>query len=644
MNLKIIKNYDVILASICIVGLIVVIPLFLIKGINPTYIVADIVAIVCVGVWLILRKHLSIEMDKKNNFIAWLFLSLAGFSYVSAILSFVLRINQYEKPLLYYVFIAIASGFALVSILNVTNRKQVFILLGLACIIGLTHTWTDNLMFSNSLIGIDPWTHMTITTSLIGTNANYYTGISVLGGSYSLMHLYLKWIIDVFGLDYKWASLIFVGSLQVILNMVFIYLIGKELFNNKVGLLASLVMVNANIVIFFSEWITPNGIGVSLCLIVAYLFIKAYKSGKNWIMLLSLACLPIAYFTHVIVSLWVIGVIICMSVIKGILDLIKTKRINLIYNVGFPTAVIVSLFAWYRFSYINILSCVNAQQLTSSFSHTQIQNNVPSITQTLVGSTPLNIASSPVIINNPINVAHNYLSGMSGEMILDSMGMFLYFGLALIGIFIMLKYSSLHISWVVFSIGALIIGLIPPLLGITLLEHRWWYLAEAFMSLPLALALIRLAIIKKWVSISLVACLFSVIVFLSTIGLPSNLSNRSVSENLIVRYAFTENEMEGLQVAKSYNPKIIGSDPIFLSYIGSYYQGYLEYLEDYIINGNFIGCKADVLLLRNALYKEPFGFGSGSIYRLNYNPIEVAKTQGYKEVWNNSEISCLVKN
>ena len=687
------KRLDI-MAAICGLAILVgLIPVLIVGEFHPIYIVACIVGIVCVAPYFLIRNRMPVE-HKNRSMLMWR-LCIAGALLFSllALLFYFTRADEYVKPLLYYICLAIGAAFLFGCALTSYNKKQAGIVLALVCMVGLMHLWTDSMMFP-SLIGIDAWTHQRVTTQELamglGLQPNIYgvtpLGITTIGGGYSLMHLYLNKVMVIFSLNYKMAALIFWSSLQVVAGVVFIYLIGKELFDRKTGIVAALMLSMANWVIFFNEWAIPNSIGVTLSLAVAYLGIRWFKKFKWWLVVPIMAIAAISFLTHVIVSIWVVGTVACMLVVPQIFvarNSILQKVIHIAKASILPLVLCLSLVAWLQLTTLyNSLYWTVGEGTFTPASMTYALGKAPDITTenksgtvaigksgtsateskpgVTIGGEPkpptTKDESDVVAGGQPESIvyrASNQLQGgLLGELVVNSMGMFLFMGLALTGGLMMLKGKvvPLRATWFILYCTVLTIGFLPPLLGKSLLEHRWWYLAEAFMAVPLAVVLIRLCnLSRRNYGVVIVAAIVGIVVFMSTIGLPSNITNRDLSKNQIMRYALTANEMEGLKVAGTYKPKILGTDPFYLAYVGTdgnwFYPIHQKAISigDSILNGNFNDCPCDVIILRDALYKEPFAYGSGTIYKLEFNPVEVAKKQGYTEVWNNGEIHCLIK-
>jgi len=700
---RLFKQWDTGIASIGIIAMLAAFLFLSISGYPTVYLVAVGIGLVGLVFYLLTIKQLSKEEINCNSNISTLFTILALGALAIAVLFFSFRPDPYVKPLSYYVFSSFAVGLAFLGMLLVESRKQVYTLLGFACVVGLLHIWTESLMFPNSLIGIDPWAHMGVTTQVLdlagtgqmsyivnGETRDYFPALTwtSIGGGYSLMHIYLRAIINTFDLSYRMAALVFMGSLQTVANIVLVYLIGQKIFSLRVGLVAALMLSIAGWAIYSGEWIIPNSIGATYSLLAAYMLIILRDEKKYWLIAPILLVLGMSYYTHFIAALWVTGTLASLILLPFAFDI--TKRVKQrIKNTALTIPIIVALFAitglWLTFtdmggamrysaSSYDLDISVNPDQGVGAAAlapydyrspETHLQVEIPgAIDPDIVapGATIRDVVTPdvdavggkiPIIINEHMN------NGAVSELILSSMGMLLSIGIALLGIRLMIRERRFRFSrtWAVICLGTLMICVVPTLLGITMLRERWFYFAEVLLAIPLAVVLVKLPLIgKRKLALIVVAVLVSITAFFSTIGLPANMTNRTLSPNLIVRYAFTDKELEGWKVAQDLELwraktedgyRYIGADPIYLCSIGVdrllQLTGALAPIDPFILSGDFSGCPADVLLLRDALYKEPFGYGSGAIYELGFNPADVATQQGYKEIWRNEEIRLLVR-
>ncbi len=652
------EKSDIICAVASLVIMLVSLAALEVKGFHPLYSISVVFGMVCVAGYLLFRNkttnNLDPDMDtspqEEPKYLY--FRRLLGISIVIlvvAILEFFSRSNSYVKPLPYYTLMALSSGVLFLAATKIRNNFQFGAVLIVACTIGLTHIWTENAMFPNSLIGIDPWHHSHVVTDELATgNTEVPIGITTVGTAYSLMHLYLRFIMDIFPIGYKMASLIFAGSVLVVGNITLSGLIGKELFNRKVGAVAAVVLATANWGIFFGEWVIPNSIGATLSLLAAYLLLMKRRPVwmKDWVLvLLILAILGAAYFTHFIAAVWVVATVACLLSIKLVLairNIIKKEatvsKVKSLATIVLLAALVISIPVW--------LSCTTAgnsiERSTDGYSFN------PSFgPTTTVGVVPVTAADNgSTVIQNATKESR---SSHLGELTVDSAGMILYFGIALVGTLIVFKNRKRadRWLWVLLGVGILSVGFFPPLFGKSLLEYRWWYFAEVLLSVPLAIAL--LTMVKGKISMIVTVLVVSSIAFLSTIGLPSNLTNRELSPSLIVRYAFTDTELEGLdqiRLIDGEDTPYIGADPLYRNLIMSntYYTGIVDSLEKSLVSGDFTEVRADTIVLRNALCEEPFGFGSGTIYQLDSGIIDAARSQGYTEVWDNGEVYLLTRS
>ncbi len=621
------------------------------RGFHPIYLVACIVGIACTAGYLLLRSKLNLESSDGS----WaVYLTGALVFTVVALTSYLLRPAEYIKPLSYYVLSAIAVAFVFGCATVTSNSRQSAILLALIVSIGLMHVWTESMMFP-SVIGIDAWTHERITTQELamatGTQPNVYDipylTWTTIGAHYSLMHVYIAKAMQITGMGYKMSTLIFWSSLQVVANAILAYLIGSELLSRKVGLTAALMIVIANWILLFNEWAIPNSSGVALSLAVAYLGISWHRTHSLWLALVILLVMAISFTTHLLSSVWVVGIIVCIFILPQLLtsrNSIRAMLPDIAKASILPIIVLVALVAWFQMT--TIQASVDAT-IAAGGIETFAIGDVPGVATNSVGP------SIPVAVDSvAAKVSEQLRSGSLIELMVGSLGMFLYMGLAIVGCLFLLRVRpfALNTTWVILCMGVLVIGFLPYISGISVIEHRWWYLAEGLMSIPLGAALLGLSgVSRHYFARITIVVLVGVVAFLSTIGLPSNLTNRTLSPNLIVRYGLTAGEMEAKQIAEAYKPNVLGVDPYYMAYLQADAEWLLSpkrksiSLEKNILSGEFGESPSDVIILRDALYTEPLGYGGGTIYRLGYNPIEQASKQGYTKVWENGEACVLIR-
>ncbi len=640
--MKVSRQLDMIAAIVGAVVMLLLIPWLTYRGFHPIYLVTVGVGLGSVGLYLITRrKMVNADDTPRNKATTRSFLFGSLFLCLLAWLVFILRPEQYIKPTTYYTLMACATGLAFYGTIKGKSKTQSWAVVGIACIIGLSHIWTEHLLFPNSLIGLDPWIHQMRTMGQPN-----WPGI---GGSYSLMHVCLRSTIDAFGISYKWASLIFVGSTQTAATAILVFLLGRMLWNTKVGCVASLMVASANWVVFFGEWIIPNSLGAIYSLAVAYLVLKINRGSTKWLLVPVVLLFLVAYTTHFIAVMWVLGTFACLWVVPAMLgaNMRKVARSLVVPSLG---VMVLALLLRFTVMGNDLHRTIGDSIFTPNYGITY------AIGQTPVSSTPSGISGTPngspgneqttepvtePVVAKPVFERDG---NALGEMTVDSLGMLLYVGLAILGCLVMLRGTAAPAqkAFIVLGLVILSIGFFPPLFGFSLIEHRWWYFAEVLLAMPLGVALVSLVSTGRW-SVVLVTITAIAITFLSTIGLMSNMTNRTLSPNLIARYAFTNDEIEGLAVAQTYNPQIIGTDPMFSPFVFASTTVAVVSVTGEILSCNFRDTAADVLLLRNALHKEPFGFGGGTIFRLKYNLVNVAIAQGYTKVWENKDIVCLVR-
>ncbi len=167
---------------------------------------------------------------------------------------------------------------------------------------------------------------------------------------------------------------------------------------------------------------------------------------------------------------------------------------KILTRLSLPFMAILLMFCWYKFSSVSgaAIETASIMDTVPSFGQNQpVQIDSIPTTGTILNA----VESLPDTSKEEIKpIVQDVLNnGNLGELVIDSLGMFLYIGIALIGVLMMLRYSSLNKAWAILCLGTLFISFMPPLFGYTILKERWWFLSQAFLAVPLAVCLMGIA-------------------------------------------------------------------------------------------------------------------------------------------------------
>lgn len=191
------------------------------------------------------------------------------------------------------------------------------------------------------------------------TRAKYYAGLVTTGEDiWSTRRPFLIPII--------WAMLYKLGSTEIVLrftellfsfgSIVLIYLAGKEIFNKKTGIIASLGMAVMNLHLFLTARLLMDLPAATMILATAYVFYKYYLNPENprklWLVGLMLGLSMFIKSTSV---LMVIPIIIAIIIKEG-KTFILNKNIYAIGSVAFLTISPFLIYIMLTLNKINILS------------------------------------------------------------------------------------------------------------------------------------------------------------------------------------------------------------------------------------------------------------------------------------------------
>jgi hypothetical protein len=491
------------------------------------------------------------------------------------------------RPLGYFILTALSCG-AIASGKNQLLRIMM---------VGVSVAGTVTAMFP-SLIGLDPYWHRYQTMQILD---GHNIGFSALPG----MSYWIALIMHT-GLTYKAAAFLGVTVLQIVANVLLIYGIGKMVSGRRVGLLAALILVTANWQIFFGIWPIPNSFAVTMLLGCIFSVVKWHKTAKIWWLAPILPLLSAIMLTHALVIVWAalaLGayVVVCRKWKK----VLPVAVITIILLVG-------GFLSWKNMGYVG-----TAQSIAVNISNPD----------------SMGFASPPGVAVTQVGTSTETLSKYPFELLLNSAGMFLLFSIAIIGLLMMVrrrKSGEMYIG--LLGAGYLVGGLLPIIISMAVLQERWWYMAEVLLVIPVALA------IKRTAYAPVIVCGLA---FLGMIGLPGNIDNRSLSQNQIVRYALTADEVDMFQQVMENVEGNVGVDDYYTT-AAHYFPQYRERLvniTDKLVAGERV--TVSTVIIREEVRNQAIGFGNGVIYKLNYDPILTLQQQGYRIIYRNQDVTAL---
>lgn len=584
--------------------------------------------------WLLIRKKASLNFIQIHSHSTYLLIISNFFClYIFSLLSIYFRPNLYERPLIYFILTFLMIGVVVTELFfEKVNRQLVLFQI---LLIGTSISWSQ-LFISPNLIAIDPYWHQMFTSILI--NLHHIPD----GYSYSMLPMFQLYIAQtslITGLNYKLATIISVSLLQILCTIVLIYSFCTILFEDyKIGLLASLSVTVCNQQIFMCYCSIPNGFGTLLTLYILYVFLKLKPEFLLISKSLSILFMFVLILTHTIAALFTAIVLflywfgynlstfipfnieILWKHLKvspenfdnvEIKDLSRSSPIPLTYAILFA----VSMFAYWIYS--PVFEDILGETISSGFSQ-----------YAMVHPPPVNL-----------------LSGSSGaislwEQIFNNIGTFSFFGLSFIGCFYMSskKYRTFN------TFNFAVIGLFPLFLGFSslitkhsIIEHRWWYFAQLFLSIPFAVSILLItnSLIKNHLKPIFSSLLLIGVSFLLIMSPPANTDNHIFSPNSTTALSFTTSELQAANtVSRIYDGNIYTDDFSSDCYIYGYRFNPNDIsLGTYLDMKNLSALRNHLLLLRrDILDGKPF-LSSSLPVRLNYDMRSLLNDQYFSKVY-----------
>jgi hypothetical protein len=484
---------------------------------NPNIIlVAALIAALC-AIWLRMRNLDSLKNVElpSNEKLFWL---TSGFFFVffgCSVLSLHLRPQVYVRPIEYFIFTALmASAVAAEVLTSISNRTYRFVILAQSAIVGLSLQVSELIIFPN-VVGIDPWTHewfvsQTIQLGHVAAGAQYTT--------LPMFPLYAASTSLLSSLDYKLSVMLSVGLSLIVVGVLLVYVIGKSLISEKVGLLGALVFAIANNVIWLGYWTIPNTLGAIYVLIGIYLIIQLKGREAASHLALLLIVMGSLVLTHTISAL-----ALALALFSGLLGILLYRRFYGRETHTYLSWTMAGIFAvvmllWWTYGSGSLAGLVD---LLQNFE-----------------LAPMRAAANAAIVDQVLS-----------ERIFNFAGSYSFVALSLIGCFYMVskKFGNARTFMFVFMALPATFLAYSSFSGVYLLSERWIAFAQMFLAIPLALTLMLFAKLVRGsrtrsVFLGVIVFCLSLFLILSPVA---NVDNRILTPNT-KRASLTTSELQAI--------------------------------------------------------------------------------------------------
>lgn len=559
---------------------------------------ASVLLFLACAIYLIARNRLSILTAflleplhaKRRTYLILNILFFALFSYST--ISVVLRTDVYSRPLAYFILIAVITAIIAVEIIFFPQDRKAYtgFLLIKIMMIALSLRWIPQLLFPE-LLGLDPWAHRSFTIRILEMgHIPEDFGYSKL----PIMHLIVGSTMLITDLNYKLSTMFSIDFIEVI-GIVFVFLLGRFIYNIKVGLMASLLLGVASRNIRWGFWTIPQTLTLTLILIMIYLiFIKERKI----IIIASLYLITgvIIILTHTIGSLAVALLLFTFWLSFETLKRVNQEKYSTL-NLSLVIMFITTLISYWMYA----------------------SGHLETLTGFIKWGLKPDYWSESTITKEYFQYKAPYC-----ELFLNRLGFFLFQSFAVIGSFYMLskkfgnKYSF---ALVIGSFATMSIAFFSTPLGLTALQaDRWYYFLEIIMAIPASVGLFIIPVVfksnlKKMLTLII---LLTTVSFLSITSDIANMDNPIYTKNIGIRFAFMESELKATKTITNIYDGKITSDMLYTTLRQDNDIG------ESLLTRNFSELKG-LIVFRKMVATKPF-WTMRSVTKLDYDPYEQLNT------------------
>ena len=606
-------DLDLFLALMVLIASPLVLIYMLTSSARPIYFYAIPFAIVPCLIWLFIRRKGMGEIPfRSSKRVVWA--GATAFFLLLTITILILYYNEniYERPIAYFILVAVMAGIISTEIVYASHRMKSMILGQIIILCGLA-VFSQILIFPD-LVGIDPFYHRWVVNGLIEQGE-----MPPYSGNYKLMpayHIILGASQMMTSLSFKLTLLLTVSTAILVLNIILIYLITKFVTSNvTISLFSSLVVGIVSFHIQGAYLAYPNTLALILCAVFLYLLIRQDKGHYRYAFLMVVRFAS-TFFMH---SIAILFILISLFVIYVTIRIFKELKIE--RRISLPSLLIsgvLVLLGWSWIGHLDIL--INPPKKGSGYLPPQSGG-----------------ADPPQMISQLIDPSIQ-------DQLINYAGIFVFYSLSILGILVLIYFRKRYPYGVPIALVALtpfVIGTSFELLGAYGFNERWWLISQILLSIPAGVALyiiireIRRPGPRAIITLFVVTCL-SLLLMANTFA---NIDNDFFSPSMNIRYSITTSEMQAAEVASTIFGMPIRTDDYYasrLNDLGHNASGISTRLE-YAHFAKLTG----VILLRDEVASGTFSIG-GKPVQLGYEPEETLYNESFNKILRNRSVSAFV--
>jgi len=578
---------------------------------RPIYLLAGVLSLLSCLIWLGIRKSHPLEFYLSESRSQVKIFAICFFIlYSLSIFTLYFRPNIYERPLLFFILTSFMAGFIACETF-ISGRRHISLILIQILLLGVNIAWSQLLIFP-SIVGVDPWYHQAFTNQIL---REFYIPVGEGYSNLPIFHLMIAISSLLTNLPYKFAAMISVSLGQILCNCLFLYLIAYSLFKNqRIGLLAALLVTIADNCIFMSYWSIPNSfLAVFIPIAFYILFFKMSGNSRNFFTVIFIMMMVTIILGHTIVAM-------CMAILLFVawfsLRIYRfynskyTEYISLLFPVGFT----ILMFSWWTYASGSIETLGSLIKFGFSIDYFE--------------KTPIQFQN--YLINVPLK-----------EQVFNNLGMFLFFTISFIGIFYMISRkgnsSTFTFAWI--GLIPLAISFFSLISGHSVIQGRWWYFAQIFLSIPLAVGLIALVTWKCKRNFSILAFIFVIVVplcFFNIMSPAANVDNHFFSLESSMTHAFTGSEMKSISTIFAIRTDIVKTDTYCAGSQQFIYNNVQDF-DDEISVRELDKLHGTTVLIRKNILGRPFKMYS-STYKLDYNLVSALDSANFSRIYNSDSV------